>query len=130
MAFVLDAAKKPLSGTVAWKIPGDGEPLEISFKAFFKRLTQDEIKAQLADIGIAWEIEPEALTEEEKALERKSNRELVLAVLEGWDDLVNDDGSPVVFSDITRDDVLSIQGAEVAFINSWIESITGALTKN
>ena len=130
MAFILDTAKKPHSGAVAWSIPGDGEPIEISFRAVFKRLTQDGIKAQLTDIRIAWEIEPETLTEAEKALERKSNRELVLAVLAGWDDLNDSKGSPVAFSDAKRDEVLSIQGAEVAFINSWVENITGALAKN
>jgi hypothetical protein len=131
MAFNLDTAMEPPSGPVAWKIPGKGEPLEISFTAIFKRLTQDAINAQLTDIRIAWEIEPETLTDAEKALKRKSNRELVLAVLAGWGDDLNDSkGSPVAFSDAKRDEVLNIQGAEVAFINAWVESITGARTKN
>lgn len=130
MAFVLDTAMEPHSGPVAWKIAGKGEPIEISFTAIFKRLTQDGIKAMLTDIRITWEIEPETLTEAEKALEPKGKRELVLAVLAGWGDLNDSNGDPVPFSAAKIDKVLGIQGAEWAFIDSWVASVSGANTKN
>jgi hypothetical protein len=132
MAFVLDAAKKPHSGTVAWSIPGDEEPLEISFKAVFKRLTQDGIKELLDDIRIAWGgvTDPESLSEEDRAVTPKTNREMVLRVFCGWDKVERSDGEPLTFDDASRDDMLSIQGAEVAVLNSWFESITGGNAKN
>jgi len=132
MAFVFDTAKEPHSGAVAWSIPGDGEPIEISFKAIFKRLTQDGIKEMLDDIRIAWGgvTDPESLSEEDRAVTPKTNREMVLRVFSGWDGVEGSDGKPLPFSDASRDDMLSIQGAEVAVLNSWFESITGANAKN
>ena len=132
MAFVLDTAKKPHSGVVAWKIPGDGEPIEISFKAIFKRLTQDGIKQLLDDIRIAWHgiTDPDSLSDEDRAVEPKSNREMVLCVFDGWEDVEAANGKALPFTDASRDDMLSIQGAEVAVLNSWVESISGANTKN
>jgi hypothetical protein len=132
MAFLLDTAKKPHSGAIAWKIPGDGDPIEISFKAYFNRLAQDGIKELLDDIRIAWQgiADPESLSEKDRAVEPKSNREMVLRVLCGWDDVHDPSGKPLLFTDASRDDMLSIQGAEVAVLNTWIECISGASTKN
>jgi hypothetical protein len=132
MAFILDTAKKPHSGAVAWSIPGDGEPIEISFKAIFKRLTQDGIKQLLDDIRIAWQgiADPESLSEEDRAVKPKSNRDMVLCVFDGWEDVEGPNGKPLPFTPASRDEMLSIQGAEVAVLNSWVESISGANTKN
>lgn len=132
MAFRLSTAKEPHSGIVTWNIPGDGEPLEISFKAIFKRLTQDGIKELLDDIRIAWGgvTDPESLSEEDRAATPKTNREMVLRVFVGWNDVEGSDGKPLPFNDASRDDMLSIQGAEVAVLNSWFGSITGANAGN
>ena len=130
MAFVLDTTKRPHTGPVEWSIPGDGEPLQLTFNAHFKRLSQEQIKAMLSAIRVAWQIEPETFTEAEQTLEPQSNRELVIRVFVGWDGIDDAKGKPLAFSDATRDEVLSIQGAEVAVLNTWVESITGAATKN
>lgn len=108
------------SDTYSWPVevrfPKDnGEVGKETFTAIFKRISQsriDDIKklAQTSDT--------------------MSDRDLACEVLAGWDNIIDEHGEKVPYSEGMRDELLDKPMVATAIVMAFTESLSGAKRKN
>jgi len=92
---------------VTWEIPGDGRMEKVSITAVFRRLPQSQVEAMLAG-------QPPI-----------TNAEAVRRVLDGWESVSGDDGQPLPFTAVYRDQLLEVTGAAYAIAVAYFEAMSG-----
>lgn len=100
------------SESIKWPVKVDlvdanGGVIQRSFKAKFKRLSQEEI-----DAAIAATLDG-SLSDQEHAQN----------ILVGWDEINDEDGNPLEFTPDNRDKVLNIHPVRPSIIEAWFECV-------
>jgi hypothetical protein len=117
MAFVLQQ-----SATYRWPIklvlPGDGHRQVFNFTAIFNRLKQSRIKELIAISN-----DPDRVAE-------MSDSELLQELLDGWDDVNDEAGKPVMFSKLAVEQMADIAGVPGQIVEQFIGSLSEAKRGN
>lgn len=114
MGFILSQ-----STTYTWpveiKLPADGGQFtKHTFDAEFARIKQSEIESFIDGL----------------AKGDVADREICAKILKGWRGITDDDGNDAPFSQSALEQVLEIPTVAMSIIKSWMESLTGARSKN
>lgn len=110
MAFKLVFLNK-LAVAVKGVLPDEsGKPMAFEFKLHCKRLNQDEI---------------EAVTHDKKG----EVKDFIRKVAQGWDDMLDEEGNPLLFSAEKLEQLINIAGMPVLVMRAYLEQIA-ATAKN
>lgn len=110
MAFVLKKLNK-LPVKVKGILPDEeGKPIKFDFTLHCKRKTQDEIDDIMKD-------------------KKSAVKEFVREVVEGWDDVLEEDGIAASFSRERLDEQLNHPGLPLLIMHSYLEQVS-ATAKN
>lgn len=119
MAFKID-----LSDTfffpVTVQIAKDGKHDTAKFDAEFKRLSKTENREIFDRLPRTGHDVDVPITDDE----------ILDLVFVGWKGVVDSDGVEIPYSETARTKVLDIQGVSNGIVQSWMNSITGARSKN
>lgn len=107
------------STTYTWpveiKLPADGgQYTKHTFDAEFARTPQSEIEKIIS-----------GLTQSDL-----TDADVCTKILKGWKGITGDDGADLPFSPTTLAQVLDIPTVAMSIIKAWMESLTGARSKN
>lgn len=94
--------------TVKVQVPVDGGHKEQSFKATFRVLPLDQLKAADDEAG------------DEQAYQETTLRKVIV----GLDDLVDDADQPIDYSDAIRDQLIGVPYVRIALMQTYIRAIT------
>ncbi|MEA3265209.1 MAG: hypothetical protein U9R07_17190 [Pseudomonadota bacterium] len=90
------------------QVPVDGGHKEQSFKATFRVLPLDQLTAE----------------DEDASSDDQSQVNTLRKVVVGLDDLVDDAGEPVPYSDEIRDQLIGVPYVRIALMQTYIRAIT------
>lgn len=92
----------------------DGKTLTQDFTAVFKRITQTQVEAFTADLIAA----------------KITDKDIVKQVLIGWQNIVDDNGNQVPFSETLRDQILDGAGIATQIGAIFLDSFRTGREKN
>lgn len=92
----------------------DGKVSLMRFRALCERLDTDEL----------------AEVQRQIVEENLSDKGMAVRILRGWDEVVDENGSPLAYTDDARDAFLKIHGVPTAICKAYLETLPKAKAKN
>lgn len=126
MPLVLSDKPRDYPWPVSVPVPVDGDFDSLNFKARFRDLTQDRIE----ELTMAAVRRVKSLQAGEEPEDGSSDRAIAKEVMVGWEQVWDDDGKDVEYSEAALDQLLNLRGAATAIVLAWYDSINGKKAKN